>query len=82
MQNCRRVKIANNKIRTKCIFKLNYFIQMKNVEEEFNIYPLDVKIVTYMDYIDAAFPSLKENQSAELKAEREDLRNKMRHKFS
>ena len=35
-----------------------------------------------MDYIDAAFPSLKDNQSAELKAEREDLRNKMRHKFS
>jgi hypothetical protein len=35
-----------------------------------------------MDYIDAAYPNLVGTESNEEKAEREDVRNKLRTKFS
>lgn len=41
-----------------------------------------MQIVSYMDYIDAAYPELKGNESSDLKAERTDTRDKMRAKFS
>lgn len=42
----------------------------------------DVQIATYMDYIDAAYPNLVGTESSEEKAEREEIRKKLRIKFS
>ena len=44
---------------------------------------LESNIATYMDYIDKVCPALKgDNVSQEEKAETEEKRNQMRHKFS